>query len=216
MGSPESEPHRQNNETQHQVTITKPFLIGETTVTQELYESVMNKNPSKFIGKELPVEHVSWNDAVDFCERISEITRLTFELPTEGQWEYACRAGTTTAYHWGNTITKNQFNFNNETTVKVKRYPSNAFGLYQMHGNVWEWCYDWYSNYPEEPVIDPSGPDTGDSRVARGGSWRSSGEYCRAAYRYGYGPDIRYSPLGFRLAAPVPVYVEYKLSSLEL
>ena len=214
MGSPENEPERGENELQHQVTLTKGFWIADTTVTQALWQVVMGDNPSHFKGDENPVETVNWEDAQAFINRMNGMkAELKLCLPTEAQWEYACRAGATTPFSWGDQIDSRYVNFDGnfpysighkseyrERTVTVKELPCNDWGLYQMHGNVLEWCQDWYGEYPPESVIDPQGPGPGDSRVLRGGSWLGSGGICRSASRYGFVPSIRYNYFGFRLA----------------
>jgi formylglycine-generating enzyme len=214
MGSPADEPERWDGEgPQHEVTISQGFWLGETPVTQALWEAVMGENPSGFKGPERPVENVSWDDTQEFLQRInSERDDLGLRLPSEAEWEYACRAGTTTPFSFGDNITPEQVNYNGEypypggskglnrgETVEVKALPANPWGLYQMHGNVWEWCRDWYGKYPAGPVTDPQGPPEGAYRVLRGGSWIYYAGWCRSAYRYWLEPDYRdYS--GFRLA----------------
>lgn len=148
VGSPEDEPDRWNDEHYHQETVAS-FLIGETVVTQELYKAVMGNNPSYFTGTDLPVEQVSWNDAKKFCRKLNEILRpqgFECDLPTAAEWEYACRAGTTTPYYTGDTITKEQANFLGSKTTPVKSYPPNPWGLYDMAGNVWEWTNSEYED----------------------------------------------------------------------
>jgi formylglycine-generating enzyme required for sulfatase activity len=194
MGSPANEALRQDDETPHEVTIKRPFYMGKYTVTQEQYEKVMGKNPSQFKGAKNPVEMVSWNDAQDFCQKLSTSSGKIVRLPAEAEWEYACRAGSTTAYCFGDTenelalcgwyIKNNTHNgIIDGTTHPVGEKKPNAFGLYDMHGNVWEWCQDWLGSYPTGTVTDPTGPATGASRVLRGGSWRDPAAYCRAAFR---------------------------------
>jgi len=160
----------------HEVTISKPFYMGVTEVTQAQYEAVMGTNPSKFKGAANPVETVSWDDATKFCEKLSEKTRQTIRLPTEAEWEYACRAGTQTAFSFGdNPSALGDYAWwggnSGKTTHPVGQKKPNSWGLYDMNGNVWEWCADWFGDpYPKGPVTDPSGPTTGGSRVVRGGS----------------------------------------------
>ncbi len=178
----------QDEQPQHRVKITKPFYMGVYLVTQAQYEAVMGVNPSHFEGDLNPVECVSWNDAVEFCKKLSAKTRQTVQLPTEAEWEYACRAGTTTSFNTGETISTDQANYDGnftygagrkgerrENTVVVGNFAPNAFGLYDMHGNVWEWCQDWYDGnaqyYKNSPTDDPPGPEKGVTRVLRGGSW---------------------------------------------
>jgi len=184
MGSPSGEGN-DNERPQHQVTFAQPFYLGKYAITQEQWQAVMGNNPSHFKGGKRPVEKVSWNDAVGFCQKLSEKTGKTYRLPSEAEWEYACRAGTTTAFHFGETITPDLVNFESSIgqTTDVGKYPPNAFGLYDMHGNVWEWCADpWHGNYNDAPS-DGSSWTTGgsDNRVRRGGSWSYDAVDCRAA-----------------------------------
>ena len=214
MGSPADEPERYDDETQHPVTLTRGFWIAETPVTQALWEIFMGDNPSRFKGTERPVDSVSWEDAQRFINKLNGIKpELQLCLPTEAQWEYACRAGTTTPFSFGDNITTDQVNYDgnhpyndgrkgeyHHQTVEVKSLPPNAWGLYQMHGNVYEWCQDWYGLYPSQSVTDPQGAVSGTNRVLRGGSWIRHGRYCRSAYRYRRDPADRYSDIGFRLS----------------
>jgi formylglycine-generating enzyme len=219
MGSPEDEPERESwdngNETQHPVTLSRGFWIAETTVTQALWEIFMGDNPSRFKGAERPVERVSWDAAQRFINKLNGMKpELQLCLPTEAQWEYACRAGTTTPFYFGDNISTDQVNYNGnfpyndgrnseyrEQTVGVKSIPPNAWGLYQMHGNVWEWCQDGYATeYPSEPVTDPQGAASGTHRVLRGDSWINDGRACRSALRFHRDPADRNRNFGFRLA----------------
>ena len=209
MGSPASEQDRDGDETQHAVTISKPYWLGQTEVTQAQWQAVMGSNPSRFKGDlTRPVEQVSWNDAVEFCRRLSQKTGMTFRLPTEAEWEYACRAGTTTAYSFGNDASSlgeyGWFDGNAGFSTKpVATRKPNAWGLYDMHGNVWEWCSDWYGNYPSGAVSDPQGPVSGTGRVLRGGSWLNRSNLCRASFRFGLEPGLdncAFGDLGFRAA----------------
>jgi formylglycine-generating enzyme required for sulfatase activity len=215
MGSPETEAGRDINEILHQVTINKGFWLADTTVTQALWQAVMGNNPSDFKDDpNNPVENVSWNDAQQFINRLNNLLPdLQAKLPTEAQWEYACRAGTTTPFSFGDNITPEQVNYHGdypyadgekglyrEKTVPVKSLPANAWGLYEMHGNVWEWCQDWYGDYPNEPVTNPTGVNEGSVRVRRGGSWSDLGRSARSAYRNGRYADLRNLNLGFRFA----------------
>lgn len=228
MGSPESEKGRDADEGPvHEVEITQPFYMGIHQVTQEQYKRVMGKNPSYFSAsgrgrdriKDLdtrifPVEQVSWDDAVAFCENLSQSEGVSFRLPTEAEWEYACRAGTTTRFHFGDTLSSVQANFNGkypygnvpegpylERPTSVGSYPPNSLGIYDMHGNVGEWCSDWYESgyYSKSPKKDPNGPRSGEYRVLRGGSWYDHPLICRSACRYWYGASSRVVDVGFRL-----------------
>jgi formylglycine-generating enzyme required for sulfatase activity len=218
----------------HEVEITKAFYLGVYTVTQAQYQEVMEESPSGFSatgrGKEVvsgldtsrfPVEMVNWHDAVSFCERLSALAQekaagRSYRLPTEAEWEYACRAGTKTAYHVGDSLSSRQANFNGnyphgsaETgpflsrTCKVGTYPANAWGLYDMHGNVREWCSDWFGGdyYRRSPQRDPQGPRSGVSRVVRGGTYGDFAATCRSAFRSNgtVAPRNRYSGIGFRV-----------------
>ncbi|MBN2526568.1 MAG: formylglycine-generating enzyme family protein [Deltaproteobacteria bacterium] len=203
MGSPESESERYDNEVQHRVELTKGFWLADTACTQQLWQAVMGDNPSKFKGKHRPVENVNWHDCVRFIERINkENSGLNLSLPTEAQWEYACRAGTMTPFSFGDNISSDFVNYvgKRDGTVDVKSLPPNSWGLYEMHGNVYEWCEDWFDDYPTGKAVDPKGPDEGVSRVVRGGSWLYFGRDCRSANRYRHLPDFRDLIIGFRLS----------------
>ncbi len=214
MGSPEDEHDRENDELQHKVILTRGFWLAETACTQALWQAVVGQNPSYFKGERRPVEQVSWNDVQGFIARLNgAVPGLEARLPTEAEWEYACRAGTSTPFSFGRDITPEQVNYNGdypyrgnqkrlsrEETVEVASLPANSWGLYEMHGNVWEWCQDWYGNYPEGPTVDPTGPATGERRVLRGGSWIDCGRFARSAYRLDVGPGLRLRFCGFRLA----------------
>ena len=203
MGSPPEERGRDNDELQRPVTITKPFYMGIHAVTQLQWLTIMGTSPSRFSGIDLPVERVSWDDAAEFCKKLSEKTGRTVRLPTEAEWEYACRAGTTTAFNTGDDIKPEQANFNEsrkKQTTPVGSYPANALGLFDMHGNVWEWCADWYGFYPEGAATDPKGPERSPLRTLRGGSWSRYPRYCRSANRSWLGPDSRDDDIGFRAA----------------
>jgi formylglycine-generating enzyme required for sulfatase activity len=193
----------------HRVRVS-PFAIGKYPVTQAQWKAVMGKNPSSFKGDDLPVENVSWEDANEFIKRLNQKTGLQFRLPTEAEWEYAARAGSTTEYCFGDDEKQlgdyAWFSQNSgSTTHPVGRKKPNDFGLFDMHGNVWEWCSDWFSDsYYEEckkqgTVVDPSGPRAGSGRVIRGGGWTYDAVYCRSANRNGDAPGIRIGVLGFRL-----------------
>ena len=191
----------------HQVDLTETYYIGQTEVTQELYTAVMGTNPSKFTGaKNLPVEQVSYNDAIEFCKRLSEQTGKTFTLPTEAQWEYAARGAQNAPaepqlYAGSNNIGEVTWFENNSggKTHPVASKAPNAIGLYDMTGNVFEWCLDWYGSYKDGDVTNPEGPTTGKDRVIRGGSWRGDAKNCRISYRYNYGPEHNRFNLGFRV-----------------
>ncbi|BAZ25520.1 hypothetical protein NIES4073_64250 [Kalymmatonema gypsitolerans NIES-4073] len=198
MGSPPGEKGRNENEgPQHTVNVPT-FFLGKFEVTQEQYQQVMDKNPSTFKGAKRPVEQVSWNDTVEFCKKLSQKTGRIYRLPSEAEWEYACRAGTTTPFHFGGTVTTELANYKgNDTyasapkgkyqaqTTEVGSFPPNAFGLYDMHGNVWEWCADtWHDSYKGAPVDGKAWIDNDNSfRVLRGGSWYVNPLLCRSAYR---------------------------------
>lgn len=209
------------NEKLHLVTFTKPFYIGKYEVTQSQYVALMGKNPSKFIGANNPVEMVSYDEAKAFCDNLN-LKYLNilpqgykFALPTEAQWEYACRAGTNTALNNGKNLTTSDSACPNldevawydknasGTTHIVGQKKPNAWGIYDMHGNVYEWCRDWYGVYPNEDVIDPIGANGGSYRVNRGGGWGYFAVYCRSASRCYY-PVYCGSDLGFRVAL-VPI-----------
>ncbi len=208
-GSPDSEQGRAKKEgPQDEVTISKPLYMGVTEVTQAQYEAVMGKNPSQFRGATNPVDMVSWNDATEFCKKLSEKTRQTVRLPTEAEWEYACRAGTATAFSFGDADSALSdyawYKANSgDTPHPVGQKKPNAWGLYDMHGNVWEWCADWYGDYPKGAATDPQGPASGKYRVLRGGSWLSNPDYCRSAYRNNRTPDNRFNNYGFRVVVSV-------------
>ncbi|GDY14929.1 hypothetical protein LBMAG53_38070 [Planctomycetota bacterium] len=204
MGSPANEASRDADETQHQVTLTKDFWLGDSEVTQGLWQAVVDNNPSKFQGADLPVERVSWEECQGFFEKLNgQVRSGGFRFPSEAQWEYACRAGTTGAYA-GDVGGLAWLGDNaGGTTHAVKTKGANAWGLFDLHGNVWEWCGDWYGDYPAGAARDPTGPASGSNRVNRGGSWYYNAWNCRAAGRDGSEPGNRFSSLGFRLSAPV-------------
>ena len=199
MGSPSGEDGRYGDEKQHQVTLTKGFWMLETEVTQKQWKAIMGSNPSHFKGDNLPVENVSWNDCQEFCKKCA-LLGMPVQLPTEAQWEYACRAGSTGPYA-GNLDEMAWFEDNSgRKTHPVGTKKPNAWGLYDMHGNVWEWCADWYDgDYPSGSVTDPIGPSNGSDRVVRGGSWCYYARRCRSAYRGYRAPGGRDDDLGFRV-----------------
>ena len=212
MGSPANEKGRSEHETQHRVRLTKGFWLGKYPVMQRQWRNVMGSNPSEFNGDDLPVEMVSWDDCQEFIRKVNASLGCGARLPTEAEWEYACRAGTTTAYHWGNALNGDRANCDGnypcattqkgrylEKTTTVGQYAANSWGFYDMHGNVSEWCNDWYGEYPFGRVTDPQGPASGDGRVQRGGSWRNYAKSCRSAYRYWSDPGFRDYYCGFRL-----------------
>ena len=232
MGSPAGEHKRAPDERQHRVTISRDFLLGVTEITQGQWESVMGSSPSYFNGcDDCPVEDVSWYDVLVYCNALSvreglepaytingtsvgwNRSALGYRLPTESEWEYACRSGTSSPFSFGNDINPSQVNYDGRypyrerrkgrygnRTVDAGSLPANAWGLREMHGNVREWCWDWYAEHPGGAVTDPAGPVAGSGRVLRGGFWSSGAQYCRSAYRNWSAPDRRSQALGFRLA----------------
>jgi formylglycine-generating enzyme required for sulfatase activity len=245
MGSPTSEAERDSNESQHRVTLTHGFYMGQYPVTQGEYQSVVGGNPSYFTTRDYygnpispdtnrPVEQVSWADATNYCVQLTQqelaAGRLpqgyVYRLPTESEWEYACRAGTTNAFYYTNALHGGMANFYdyyeydasfgdipipNPTvpwrarTTAVGSYQTNAFGLYDMCGNVWEWCQDWYAAYPAGSVTNPPVPASGSMRISRGGSWGNFGVDCRSAKRGYYVPSYSNYTVGFRVVlAPAP------------
>ena len=217
MGSHESEEGRRKDENQHEVTISKDYYLGVYEVTQAQYEKVMGKNPSYFQGAkvgnenaDLPVENVSWNDAVEFCKTLSDLPEekkagRLYRLPTEAEWEYACRAGSKTAYSFDDEegLLPEYGWFNRNSSVRthtVGLLEPNAWRLYDMHGNVWECCSDRLGDYPKGAVTDPVGPSQGLYRMYRGGSYLGDAADCRSANRIPYAPSDCFRILGFRLA----------------
>ena len=208
MGSPGSEEGRSSDETQHEVVLSQGFFMAETECTQGQWEMVMGSNPSNFKGANRPVEKVSWDDAVEYCRKLTVKQRgegmlpvgWEWRLPTESEWEYAARAGTTgPRYGELDAIGWHDGNSGSETHP-VKQKAANVWGLHDMIGNVWEWCSDWSEGYPTGSVTNPTGPKSGSSRVFRGGSWLSVARYARSASRNGLVPGFRYLNLGFRPA----------------
>ncbi len=213
MGSPKDEKERRDDEVQHKVTLTRGFYMGVHAVTQEEWQTIMGKNPAKFQSeKRLPVERVSWEHGQDFVKKLGAKDKRPYRLPTEAEWEYACRAGTTTPFFFGATISTDQANylgdvaygngtkgvFRKKTTL-VGSFPANAWGLHDMCGNVWQWCQDWHGDYPWSDVVDPQGPATGKDRVMRGGAWGIYPDYCRSASRYKLAPTWGDDAIGLRV-----------------
>jgi formylglycine-generating enzyme required for sulfatase activity len=215
MGSQEFEDGEDESQRpQHQVTVPS-FLIGKFAITQEQYQAVMGENYCGFSGAKRPVERVSWDDAVNFCAKISEKTGNNYRLPSETEWEYACRAGTTTPFHFGETITTDLVNYEGnytydsapkgqyrEQTTDVGSFPANQFGLYDMHGNVWEWCQDnWHENYNGAPSDGSAWLNNNENsfRLLRGGSWYDYPQGCRSAYRFRSHPNLVNGSIGFRV-----------------
>jgi formylglycine-generating enzyme required for sulfatase activity len=234
MGSPAEEPERGQDEPQHQVTVSD-FYLARSEVTQQEYAALMGNNPSESKRESLPVENVTWLDAALYCNALSTHEGLEavytidgetvvwnrdadgYRLPTEAEWEYACRAGTTTPFHTGKTITDKQANFynnygyNNDSsgrvtggyrgdTSPVNSFKPNPWDLFDMHGNVGEWCWDWYGEYGVENQTTPAGPASGMYRVTRGGGWNDFPKHVRSAYRSAMPPNNGVFNIGFRLA----------------
>ena len=240
MGSPASESQREEDEGPQQEITVPPFLMGRSAVTQAQWRQVaalpkvslnLDSDPSQFKGDALPVERVSWYQAEEFCQRLSVATGQTYRLPTEAEWEYACRAGTTTPFFFGETLNPDLANYYGnytygkgpkgiyrEQTTPVGSFPANGWGLYDLHGNVYEWCLDqWHDSYdgkPEALTKDGSIPWTKDSsaissssdessRLLRGGSWNTYARFCRSAYRFRWSPDSQDIFIGFRVVGVV-------------
>jgi len=204
MGSPADVKEGDADEVPHKVKISKPFYLGRTEVTQKQYKAIRGKNPSRFIGENLPVEKVTWHDASAFCKALGE----GFRLPTEAEWEYACRAGSQSRWFFGDDekeLGRHAWYKDNsdEKTHDVATKLPNKFGLYDMHGNVWEWCRDWYGDYAEGEQENPQGPEEGTKRILRGGCWISNANPTRLAYRYRNEPLTEVDFNGFRVARPV-------------
>jgi type 1 glutamine amidotransferase len=183
------------------VAITKAFLLARCPVTQSQWARIMGTSPSNLRGPERPVEMVSWNEACEFCRRLSEREGIQYRLPTEAEWEYACRAGSATQYFWGDDVDPDYACADQPMSQDVGSKKSNAWGLHDMAGGVWEWCHDWLAPYPGGDASDPKGPDAGTRRVHRGGGWINDWPLCTSAVRDGYGPDNRNYHIGFRVAA---------------
>jgi formylglycine-generating enzyme required for sulfatase activity len=213
MGSPAEEDEHRSYETQHQVTLTKGFFMGAHLVTQEQWQAIMGNNPSQFKGeKDLPVETVSWLDCQEFVKKLSVKDKRAYRLPTEAEWEFACRAGTTTPLYFGATITTDQANYhgdfvygpgqkgvNRGRTTPVHAFAPNSWGLCDMSGNVRQWCQDRYAPFTLDAAVDPQGPGEGKSRVNRGGAYYLNPSYSRSASRGNYAPEHRFSYIGVRL-----------------
>ena len=220
MGSPVGEEEREEDEAQHRVVI-RPFYIGKYEVTQKEYKEIMKTNPSYFVGDDHPVENVSWFEAVEYCNLLSirdgirpayeivvvgnnrivtwDRNSIGYRLPTEAEWEYACRAGTLTPFNTGNSINRSLANYFFNTTRTVGSYPPNAWGLYDMHGNVSEWCWDWYTEYNTDTLTDASFAHVEGHRVFRGGSWFTLTRRVRSAFRDHYFPTYKSINIGFRI-----------------
>ncbi|MGL5060969.1 MAG: formylglycine-generating enzyme family protein [Microcoleus sp.] len=218
MGSPATQSDRYDETPQHQVTIPA-FYASKYPITQAQWQTVTGKNPSWFRGAQLPVEHISWDDAVEFCRQLSQQTGKQYRLLSEAEWEYACRAGTTTPFHFGETITPELVNYRGDypyanaptgiyrqKTIDVGSFSPNTFGLYDMHGNITEWCSDrWHENYNGAPT-DGTSWETGgcNFRVLRGGCWLNYAVGCRSTIRNRYSPQVRFWSIGFRVACTFP------------
>ena len=215
MGSPEDEPDRGDDESQHRVEISRDFYLGKFEVTQGEWKSVMGTEPWKGedyvkVGDNYPAVYVSWEDAVVFCQKLSSRDGVEYRLPSEAEWEYACRVGSESAYSFGADASElgrhawfedNADSVGEEYSHEVGQKRGNGFGLHDMHGNVWEWCGDYYDSeyYSNSAQRDPMGPDEGTLRVLRGGCWGNSSQNCRSARRFGRSPVNRFSFLGFRV-----------------
>ena len=181
--------------------------MGKYPITQAQYQQVMGKNPSRFKGDDRPVEQVSWEDAVEFCQRLSKLTGREYRLPSEAEWEYACRAKTTTPFHFGETITDKLAHYNASETARVGQFSPNAFGLYDMHGQIWEWCEDnWHDNYEGAPEDGSAWlSEASIMKVMRGGSWVNNPSFCRSATRDNVIRDRRNCLIGFRVVCVAPI-----------
>jgi len=224
MGSPPDEPYRGSSEVQHRVSISRPFYMQTAEVTLKQWRSLMGKRllVRRKGSDNMPVTQVSWFDCMEFIKRLNQMGEGKYRLPTEAEWEYAARAGTTSPFSWGDTIDCDKAMYGNnsikhnvcqlyikslelqiDAPAPVKSYQPNPWGLYDMHGNVWEWCMDWFGDYKKNPVTDPKGPDSGTMRIRRGGSWFKHGHSCRSANRSFGHPATRYRTTGFRLVRDV-------------
>jgi formylglycine-generating enzyme required for sulfatase activity len=219
MGSPADEPGRHADEAQHRVAISRGFFLGATEVTQGQWRQVMGDNPANFsdCGDQCPVETVSWNQVQVFIQALNARDENgPYRLPTEAEWEYACRSETVTAFSFGGCLSPDLANYDGTRVmagcppgdyqrrpVPVGSYPANAWGLHDMHGNVWEWCHDWYARGSGRPAVDPSGPASGKYRVIRGGGWDFFDHDCRSANRDRSAPTLGLPHIGFRLVKEV-------------
>ena len=215
MGSPISERDRQDDEKQHRVRISNAFYLQSTEVTQKQWKAVVGTKPWKeqhFVkeGDDYPAMYVSWDDATEFCKKLSVRDGVSYRLPTEAEWEYACRGGTRSSYSFGDDVSSlndhgwydgNADNVRERYAHLVGKKKANGYGLLDMHGNVWEWCADWYDSeyYASSPADDPQGPTKGSDRVFRGGSWLDYPPKCRSAFRDCDSPDLRRFHVGFRV-----------------
>ncbi len=219
MGSPEGDEMAIDREKpQHEVTLSHGYWLFDTPVTQELWLALMGENPSRFQAPLRPVEGVSWDDCQEFLRRINDmVVGLDLSLPTEAEWEYACRAGTITRYAFGEEISPDQANYRSDAetaeTSEVGSFPANPWGLFDLHGNVWEWCQDWYGEYAAGPQLNPQGARDGRSRVLRGGCWLSDARLVRSAFRDVVEPGVRDDLVGFRCARVHPASRERERTS---
>jgi len=210
MGSPADEAGREPQEVLHPVRITRPYYLGATEVTQAQWAAVVGTRPSSFAacGGDCPVERVSWHDVQEFLRELGRISGLPFRLPTEAEWEYACRAGSQEAFHTGSELQPTQANIDGDSEADsgaptpVAAFAPNAFGLFDMHGNVWEWTADDHCSYPSTSVRDPLGECATEFKVIRGGSWHYDASSARCSLRYTHRPQDSGFSLGFRVALP--------------
>jgi formylglycine-generating enzyme required for sulfatase activity len=208
MGSGIEQEGDEDEQPQHQVTLSRPFYVQTTPVTQGQWHQVMGENPSFFreCGEDCPVENVSWDEVQEFIEKLNRMGGTDqYRLPTEAEWEYACRAGSTGSFCFGEDVAElGKYGWYEENSGKsthpVGLLKANPWGLYDVHGNACEWCQDWYGQYPPGPVTDPQGPAVGEHRVLRGGSWDGDADDLRSAYRLRFSPGYRYNHVGFRVA----------------
>jgi uncharacterized protein (TIGR02996 family) len=213
MGSPGDEERREDDEAPHRVTLTRGFHLGVHAVTRLQWHAVLSGGSGRLKGDpHRPAEGLSWHDCLEFCRALGQRTGLRFRLPTEAEWEYACRAGTTTPFFFGGTITPDQASYDGKRTYRqgpkgvsrrrstpVGSFPPNAWGLFDLHGNLWEWCHDGYAAYPSARCLDPEGDPSGSARVLRGGCWYNCPECCRSACRFKDDPGFRLDFRGCRL-----------------